>query len=50
MANIVNMVTVGTIEEHIQEILKEKRNLNTALVDRTESEREHINSLIALYA
>jgi SNF2 family DNA or RNA helicase len=50
MANIINMVTVGTIEEHIQETLKEKRNLNTALVDRTESERAYINSLIAMYA
>lgn len=47
VVNIINLVTIGTIDEKIQETLEEKRQIGTSLIERNASERNMMNKLIA---
>lgn len=47
VVNIINFVTLGTIDEKIQATLESKRALGDVLVERNESERSLMNSLIS---
>ena len=48
IVNIIYLVTMGTIDERIQEILKEKRNLNTQVVARNDQEQSVMGNLMQL--
>ncbi|UOE58191.1 DEAD/DEAH box helicase [Cytobacillus oceanisediminis] len=47
VVDIISLVTLGTIDEKIQETLEEKRRLGEAVIERNASERSTMNSLIA---
>ncbi|MGL4818701.1 MAG: DEAD/DEAH box helicase [Bacilli bacterium] len=46
VVNIINLVTLETIDEKIQETLKQKERLGEAVVERNATEKNVINSLI----
>lgn len=46
VVDIISLVTLGTIDEKIQETLEEKRKIGEAVIERNASERSAINSLI----
>lgn len=47
VVDIISLVTLDTIDEKIQETLKEKRELGEVVVERNMSERSMMNNLIA---
>ncbi|MEX3713426.1 DEAD/DEAH box helicase [Cytobacillus horneckiae] len=47
VVNIISLVTLGTIDEKIQETLEEKRKLGEVVIERNSSERSTMNSLIS---
>ena len=47
VVDIVSLVTMGTIDEKIQETLEEKRKLGEAVIERNQSERSMMNRLIS---
>lgn len=47
VVDIINLVTLETIDEKIQQTLEDKRKLGTALIERNSSERSLMNDLIS---
>lgn len=47
VVDIISLVTMGTIDEKIQETLEEKRKLGEAVIERNSSERSLMNNLIS---
>lgn len=47
VVDIISLVTLGTIDEKIQETLEEKRKLGEFVIERNVSERSMMNNLIA---
>ncbi|MFE7821391.1 DEAD/DEAH box helicase [Priestia megaterium] len=47
VVDIISLVTLGTIDEKIQETLEEKRKLGEAVIERNQSERSMMNRLIS---
>lgn len=47
VVDIISLVTLGTIDEKIQDTLEEKRKLGVAVIERNQSERSMMNGLIA---
>ncbi|MFE4029283.1 DEAD/DEAH box helicase [Priestia sp. YIM B13551] len=47
VVDIISLVTMGTIDEKIQETLEEKRKLGEVVIERNETERSTMNSLIS---
>lgn len=47
VVDIISLVTLGTIDEKIQDTLEEKRKLGAAVIERNASERSVMNSLIS---
>jgi len=46
VVNIIYLVTMGTIDERIQDILEQKRMLSTQVVERNENEKAVMNRLL----
>jgi SNF2 family DNA or RNA helicase len=46
VVNIVYLVTIGTIDERIQDILETKRKLGEQVVERNDNERALMNDLM----
>ncbi|MES9681697.1 DEAD/DEAH box helicase [Gottfriedia acidiceleris] len=47
VVDIISLVTMGTIDEKIQDTLEEKRKLGVAVIERNETERSTMNNLIS---
>ncbi|GAE47348.1 DEAD/DEAH box helicase [Mesobacillus boroniphilus] len=47
VVDIISLVTMGTIDEKIQETLEEKRKLGEAVIERNATERSAMNNLIS---